>query len=120
MGFADMLFKMGVAYDSEEALMWAEKAMKFISDEAKVATQALAVDRVFFRMGEVFLENKLSTSKHGFDDHCTNRNYFHDCGCQFRIEPLFSLGYQKNTVEVQTLYIMNPFCGDTERKRNLQ
>ncbi len=34
MGFADILYRMGVPYDSEEGLQWGEKIMKFIHDEA--------------------------------------------------------------------------------------
>ena len=48
MGFADMLFKLGVAYDSPQGIEWAEKTMKFISESAKKATQKLAVERGVF------------------------------------------------------------------------
>jgi ribonucleoside-diphosphate reductase alpha chain len=48
MGFADMLFKLGIRYDSDEGIVWAEKIMKFINDVAKKATVELALTRGVF------------------------------------------------------------------------
>lgn len=45
MGFADLLFKMDLPYDSEEALAVAEKLMNFINQRARLASQALASER---------------------------------------------------------------------------
>lgn len=45
MGFADMLIKLGISYDSEEAVDAAEKIMSFISEESKSASAALAKKR---------------------------------------------------------------------------
>jgi ribonucleoside-diphosphate reductase alpha chain len=45
MGFADLLIKLGITYDSEEGLTFAEKVMKFIDDEAWEESRALAEER---------------------------------------------------------------------------
>jgi len=45
MGFADLLIKLGITYDSEEGLASAEKIMKFVDDEAWEASRALAEER---------------------------------------------------------------------------
>jgi ribonucleoside-diphosphate reductase alpha chain len=45
MGFADLLIKLGITYDSEEGLAFAEKVMKFIDDEAWEESRALANER---------------------------------------------------------------------------
>jgi ribonucleoside-diphosphate reductase alpha chain len=45
MGFADLLIKLGITYDSEEGLRFAEKIMKFIDDEAWEASRNLAEER---------------------------------------------------------------------------
>jgi ribonucleoside-diphosphate reductase alpha chain len=45
MGFADLLVKLGIVYDSEEGLSFAEKIMKFIDDEAWEASRNLAAER---------------------------------------------------------------------------
>jgi ribonucleoside-diphosphate reductase alpha chain len=45
MGFADLLIKLGITYDSEEGLAFAERIMKFVDDEAWEASRALAEER---------------------------------------------------------------------------
>lgn len=45
MGFADMLFKLKVAYNSDRALNLAEKVMKFINENGHEMSEELAVQR---------------------------------------------------------------------------
>ena len=45
MGFADLLIKLGITYDSDEGLAFAEKMMKFVDDEAWEESRALAEER---------------------------------------------------------------------------
>src|SRR3712207_4261562 len=45
MGFADLLIKLGITYDSEEGLAFAERIMKFIDDEAWEESRSLAEER---------------------------------------------------------------------------
>ncbi|MDP3948151.1 MAG: adenosylcobalamin-dependent ribonucleoside-diphosphate reductase [bacterium] len=45
MGFADMLFKLKIPYNSDEALELAEKIMKFINEEGHKKSQELATTR---------------------------------------------------------------------------
>ncbi|MBU0570357.1 adenosylcobalamin-dependent ribonucleoside-diphosphate reductase [Patescibacteria group bacterium] len=48
LGFAEVLYKMGVAYNSHEGVRFAEKIAKFIKKEAESASLRLAVERGVF------------------------------------------------------------------------
>jgi len=48
MGFADMLIKLGIPYDSSQALTFADKLMKFVNDEARKMSIELAAKRGSF------------------------------------------------------------------------
>jgi ribonucleoside-diphosphate reductase alpha chain len=48
MGWADLLFQLDIAYDSEEALELAERVMAFIQTKADEASEALAAERGVF------------------------------------------------------------------------
>lgn len=121
MGFADMLFELGIAYDSEEGLVWAEKVMKFISEAAKKASQELAKERGMFPEWEnsVFAGTDYRPRNMALTTIAPTGTISMIADASSGIEPLFSLGYQKNTIEGKTLYIMNPFFVEELKKRNL-
>ena len=48
MGFADMLIKLGIRYDSEEALKLGEKVMKFVTEAAREKSVELGKDKGSF------------------------------------------------------------------------
>ncbi len=48
MGWADLLFELDIAYDSDEALALGERLMSFIRDEADRASEQLAAERGVF------------------------------------------------------------------------
>ena len=60
MGWHDMLVRLGITYDSDEAIDTAEKVMKFIRDEAKKESVNLALERDVFPnfTGSVYDTNK--------------------------------------------------------------
>ncbi len=48
MGFADMLLRLKVRYDSEEGLQWAQRVMNFIADAAADQSEKLGVEKGSF------------------------------------------------------------------------
>ncbi len=48
MGFADALFKLGLAYDSQEGCAFGEQVMRVLNDESHLASEGLAEERGVF------------------------------------------------------------------------
>jgi len=121
MGFADMLFKLGVRYDSDEGILWAEKIMKFINEESKKATVELALSRGVFPAWEdsVFANTAYRPRNMALTTIAPTGTISMVADTSSGVEPMFSLGYQKNTVEGKTLYIMNPVFVEELKKRNI-
>ena len=57
MGFADLLIKLGIAYDSKDALLLAEKLMRFITEEARQCSVELGRERGSFPNFELSVWN---------------------------------------------------------------
>lgn len=121
MGFADMLFKLGIRYDSDEGAAWAEKIMKFVQDETKVASVELAKTRGVFPAWEVsvFAGTDYRPRNMALTTIAPTGTISMIADASSGIEPAFSLGYQKNTVEGKTLYMMNPVFVAELKKRDL-
>ena len=57
MGFADLLIKLGIAYDSKDALLLAEKLMRFFTEEARLCSVELGRERGSFPNFELSVWN---------------------------------------------------------------
>lgn len=112
MGFADMLVKLGIPYDSEEGLKIAEDIMKFVSKEASIASLRLAEKRGTFPNWKDSVWNKKSRYFKGC--HILLRNATRTtiaptgtisiiADASSGIEPLFALSYLRKTAEGKTL-----------------
>ncbi|MBM02007.1 MAG: ribonucleoside-diphosphate reductase, adenosylcobalamin-dependent [Chloroflexi bacterium] len=111
MGFADMLIKMKMSYDSEEAVDMGRKVMKFIQIEADIKSEELAEKRGPFEgwegsrpqiNGDKPIRNacRLTVAPTGTISMIA--------GCSSGIEPVFSLAYRKqNILEGKTLYYVD-------------
>ncbi|MBI2465471.1 adenosylcobalamin-dependent ribonucleoside-diphosphate reductase [Candidatus Shapirobacteria bacterium] len=119
MGFADMLFKLGIRYDSDEGAAWAEKIMKFVQDETKIASVELAKTRGVFPAWDVsvFANTDYRPRNMALTTIAPTGTISMIADASSGVEPAFSLGYQKNTVEGKTLYMMNPvFVAELKRR----
>jgi len=121
MGFADALYKLGVRYDSEDGVVWAKKMMKFVNDACKEATVELAESRGTFPAWNVsvFAGTNYKPRNMALTTIAPTGTISMLADTSSGAEPVFSLGYQKNTVEGKTLYIMNPVFVEELKRRDL-
>jgi len=111
MGFADMLIKLGIPYDSEEALTLAEKVMTKIQKYASEASKELAQEREAF---PAFKGSKCDID--GPKVRNATRTTIAPtgtlsiiAGCSSGIEPLFALSYTRNILDGAQLLEVNPY-----------
>jgi ribonucleoside-diphosphate reductase alpha chain len=116
MGFADMLIKLEVPYDSDNAVKLADSLMGFIRKEADKASVSLAKERGFFPSWENSIYNKKSRyfrKKHLMLRNATRLTLAPTgtisiiANCSFGIEPLFALSYIRTIAEGKELYVVN-------------
>lgn len=112
MGFADMLYQLGIPYDSEAGLRMAEKVMKFIDNVGHEASQQLAKERGSFNdfaysafppMGIKARRNATVTTI------APTGTISIIGGCSSGIEPLFALSFTRNVMDGQKLTEVNPY-----------
>ncbi|MBT3465103.1 vitamin B12-dependent ribonucleotide reductase, partial [archaeon] len=120
MGFADMLIRIGVAYNSEEGIKVGQQVMKFVTDEGKKASIELAKLRGNFPNFDmsIFPENGI---KHMRNATITTIAPTGSIGmianASSGIEPFFSLVYVKNVLEKEGMLYVNNLFEEIAKKR---
>ncbi len=100
MGWADLLIKLRIAYDSPQALKLAEKLMKFISDKAHLSSMKLGKEKGSFPN---FIGSRWQKrTKYMRNAACTTiaptGSISMIAGVSSGIEPLFALSYYKEVM----------------------
>jgi ribonucleoside-diphosphate reductase alpha chain len=118
MGWADLLFKLGVPYDSAEAVELAERVMGFINETGHDESARLAAERGPFPNWErsIYkdgppLRNATVTTI------APTGSISIIAGCSSGIEPAFALAYRHITSE-RKLTFVNPIFEQVARRRN--
>ena len=119
MGFAEMLVKLGIPYDSEEGVATAEKVMSFISEEARKKSVELGEERGSFpnfegsiwdKMGYKAMRNATVTSI------APTGTISIIAGTSSGIEPFFAVSYVRNVMGTQ-LFEVNPVFEEIAKER---
>ncbi|MBN2032730.1 MAG: vitamin B12-dependent ribonucleotide reductase [Deltaproteobacteria bacterium] len=120
MGFADMLFQLGVPYDSDKALDVAEKVMAFIREEARGASIALGRQRGLFPNIEksIFKERQDGLYRNATTTTIAPTGTLSIiAGCSSGIEPLFALSFVRRVMDNDELLETNPHFEKVAKER---
>jgi ribonucleoside-diphosphate reductase alpha chain len=120
MGWATLLIRLGIAYNSDEAVNLAEKVMAFILKEAQKKSEELAKDK------GVFPAYKGSTwEKQGIRVRNATLTTIAPTGtisiiagpCSSGIEPLFAIVYYRNVMDNDKLVEIDPLFEELAKER---
>jgi ribonucleoside-diphosphate reductase alpha chain len=120
MGWADMVILLNIPYNSQEGVELGEKVMKFITDEARIMSQELAVERgafpnfkgsTFDKKGSKPVRNATSSTiaPTGTISIIANSSS--------GIEPLFAVSYVRQVLDNDILVEVNPLFEKIARER---
>jgi len=112
MGFADMLIKMGIKYDTEEGLKTGEKLAKFINAEARKMSAELGEEKGNFpNFRESIWKEQFKTMRNATVTTIAPTGTISIiAGCSQGIEPLFAIVYVREVAESlgRSLVEVNP------------
>lgn len=119
MGFADMLIKLGIPYDSEEALSIGEKTMKFIEEEALKKSVELGEERGSFPNfdGSIWKDKYPAMRNATVTTVAPTGTISIIAGCSSGIEPIFALSFIRNVLSGTRLFETNPLFETMSKDR---
>ena len=118
MGFADMLLKLRIAYNSDKALEVAENIMRLVSEEATKESVKLGEERGLFPAfkGSIYdTDGGLKPRNSARTTIAPTGTLSIIAGCSSGIEPLFALSYTRHILDGQQLIEVNPYFEETAK-----
>ncbi len=119
MGFADMLIKLKIPYNSNEALELAERLMKFVEEEAHKKSQEIAEKKGSFPNFEKSIwKNKYKAFRNAtVTTIAPTGSISIIAGCSSGIEPLFAISFIRNVLSGTRLFETNPLFETIAKER---
>ncbi len=132
MGWADMLVRLGVPYDSEQAVETGRELMRFVDEEAKVESERLAEQRGVFAEWERSIWGPDATcARDAQGRRIRPMRRLRNCnlttvaptgtisiiaGCSSGIEPLFAVAFMRNQAGVLMPDVNEAFVATAKRE----
>lgn len=119
MGFADMLIKLGIPYDSEDAIKTAELVMSFINERSKQASAKLAELRGTFPAFEksIYAQKNMKLRNATTTTIAPTGSISIIAGVSSGIEPLFAVSFIRNVMDNDELPEVNPLFEKVAKER---
>jgi ribonucleoside-diphosphate reductase alpha chain len=119
MGFADMLIKLGIPYDSENALDLAEELMRFVETEAHKKSVELGEERgPFPNFDRSIWKDKYPSMRNAtVTTIAPTGSISIIAGCSSGIEPIFAISFIRNVLGGTRLFETNPLFEAMAKER---
>jgi ribonucleoside-diphosphate reductase alpha chain len=119
MGFADLLIKLGTPYNSEEALQFGEKLMRFVEEESHKKSVELGEERGSFPNfdGSIWKDKYSSMRNATVTTIAPTGSISIIAGCSSGIEPLFAISFIRNVLSGTRLFETNPLFEIVAKER---
>lgn len=119
MGWADMLFRLGIPYNSDEAITLAEDVMGYINTRAKEASRMLAEKRgPFPYLDRSIYKNDPNPPRNGTVTTIAPTGTISIiASCSSGVEPLFALSFVRNVMDNDALPEVHPYFEEVAKKR---
>jgi len=119
MGFADLLFYLGLSYNSEEAVEFARKLMKFIDERSKKKSTELAKERGVFPAYDksVFIEQNIELRNATTTTIAPTGTISILAGASSGVEPLFAISFVRNVMDNDKLLEVHPLFEKVAKER---
>ncbi|BDF58331.1 ribonucleotide-diphosphate reductase subunit alpha [Christensenellaceae bacterium] len=121
MGFADILYKLKIPYNSQSAIDLAEKIMKFLRDNAREMSCELAKQRGTFPTYDesIFKGQGLVQRNATVTTIAPTGTISIICNASSGIEPVFGLSYIRNVMDNDELLEVHPYFEEVMKQRGL-